>query len=85
MQKNFASDLGLASEKTKTADTPKNRDGMEACARHRQIVSPLLSGEDTKQYRSSTMRAAYTAMDRPDLGNCVKNEPGQTHATTERS
>ena len=58
------SERGLTAEKTKT-----DRDGMESCAGNGPRVSPLLSGEDTKQYRSLTMRAAYLAMDRADLGS----------------
>ena len=68
-----AGELGLTSEKTKTLDAPENRDGMESFAGHRVLVSPLLSGQDTKQYRSLTMRAAYLARDSAGHGNCVKN------------
>ena len=39
----------------------------------RLLVTPLLSGEDTKQYRSLTVRAAYMAVDRACLGHCVRN------------
>ena len=69
----IVSELGLRSEKTKTVDTPENRDGMESCAGSRLLISPLLSGDDTKKYRSMTMRAAFLATHRADLGNCVKN------------
>ena len=52
----IASELGLTPEKTKTVDTPETREGMESCA-SRLLVSPLLSGEDTKQYRTVTRSA----------------------------
>ena len=67
------SELGLTSEKIKTVDTLKIREGVEPCAGSRLLVLPLLFGEDTKQHRSSAMRAAYLAMDRADPGNSVKN------------
>ena len=59
-------EMGL--ESGKTADTPevKDKDG-EAES------SPLLAAADTRQYRSLTMRAAYLAADRADIGNTVKN------------
>ena len=53
-----ASELGLTSERTKTADTPENLEAMESCAGSRLLVSLLLSGY-TKQYRSWTTRAAH--------------------------
>ena len=57
----IVSELGLTSGKTKTVDTPANR--REGRTGHPLLVSPLLSGEDTKQYRSLTMRSAFLAMD----------------------
>ena len=60
-------------EDAEQKNAPENREGMESCAGHRVLVSPLLSGQDTKQYRSLTMRAACLARDSAGHGNCVKN------------
>ena len=74
LTKIIVSKLGLTSEKKTKVNTPENRGGLESCARRRRLVSHLLSGVDTKQYRSLTLRAAHLAMDRVDLGICVKKQ-----------
>ena len=53
----IVSELGHAREWT--VDTLDYREGLESCSGNRLLVSPFLSGEETKQYRSLTMRASY--------------------------
>ena len=65
------SELGLTSDKTKTVDTPENRERTESSAGSRLLASPLLSGKDKKHYTNFTVRAAQLAMDRAEIGNCV--------------
>ena len=52
-------DIIVSATKTKTVDTPENREGMEFCAGSRLLVSPVQAGEVTRQYRSLIRCAAY--------------------------
>ena len=70
-------DVGLGSEAAKAVATPEaKKDEVDGADRDR---SPPLEGEDVRLYRSITMRAAYLAPDRADLGNAVKNLAKNMH------
>lgn len=70
-------------ENAKGVDTPDVK--KSADQQMLETKSPLLNKDLASLYRSSVMRAAYLAQDRPDLGHAVKNLARKMVSPTEAS
>ena len=70
-------------ENAKGVDTPDVK--KSADQQMLETKSPLLNKDLSSLYRSSVMRAAYLAQDRPDLGHAVKNLARKMVSPTEAS
>ena len=73
----------LSMENAKGVDTPDVK--KSADQQMLETKSPLLNKDLSSLYRSSVMRAAYLAQDRPDLGHAVKNLARKMVSPTEAS
>ena len=69
----IVAEMGLSDNKSKTVATPEVKEKVAELGKMDRDSSPILSQQDAMLYRSLTMRAAYLAVDRVDIGNTVKS------------